>query len=151
MPGRDREEPRAADFKLIRDGLYLSTSVALLRDAPEDVMAIGRRAGELRDDLRFLLRAIHVVVRRAIDDDIRPRRRDCCVDRRRVSHIKLVAIERVYVGIVELPDDRSAEKAPPTKMPGSNSTRSLKLRPVKKSVLLTSVSLAAETPRKPAA
>ena len=46
------------------------------KDVPEDVLALGRRAGELRDDLRFLLRAD--------DPDFvyfleiaRPRRRSC--------------------------------------------------------------------------
>jgi ATP-dependent DNA helicase DinG len=32
-------------------------TVALVRDAAEDVVAIGRRAGEIRDELKFLLRA----------------------------------------------------------------------------------------------
>ena len=35
----------------------LQADVALARDAPEDVLALGRRAGELRDEIRFLLRA----------------------------------------------------------------------------------------------
>jgi ATP-dependent DNA helicase DinG len=35
----------------------LQGAIAVLRDAGEDVLAIGRRAGEIRDDLRFLLRA----------------------------------------------------------------------------------------------
>jgi ATP-dependent DNA helicase DinG len=35
----------------------LEALVALAREAPEDLRAIGRRAGELRDDLRFLLQA----------------------------------------------------------------------------------------------
>jgi ATP-dependent DNA helicase DinG len=35
----------------------LDEAVALLRDVPEDVRAVGRRASETRDDLRFLLRA----------------------------------------------------------------------------------------------
>jgi ATP-dependent DNA helicase DinG len=35
----------------------LEADVALTKDAPEDVLALGRRAVELRDDLRFLLRA----------------------------------------------------------------------------------------------
>lgn len=35
----------------------LEEAVALLRDVPEDVRAVGRRASETRDDLRFLLRA----------------------------------------------------------------------------------------------
>ena len=40
------------------DGLTaLEESLALLKDAPEDLRAIARRAGEIRDDVRFLLRA----------------------------------------------------------------------------------------------
>jgi ATP-dependent DNA helicase DinG len=35
----------------------LEGAVALARDVPEDVLALGRRAVELRDDLEFLLRA----------------------------------------------------------------------------------------------
>jgi ATP-dependent DNA helicase DinG len=35
----------------------LQDDVALARDASEEVLALGRRAAELRDDLRFLLRA----------------------------------------------------------------------------------------------
>jgi ATP-dependent DNA helicase DinG len=35
----------------------LEEALALLKDAPEDVRALAKRAGEVRDDLRFLLRA----------------------------------------------------------------------------------------------
>ncbi|MCX6552268.1 MAG: ATP-dependent DNA helicase, partial [Acidobacteria bacterium] len=35
----------------------LEAAVALVREAPEDLRAIGRRAAEVRDDLRFLLKA----------------------------------------------------------------------------------------------
>ncbi|MCC6165244.1 MAG: ATP-dependent DNA helicase [Acidobacteria bacterium] len=35
----------------------LEESLTLIKDAPEDLRSIARRAGELRDDLRFLLRA----------------------------------------------------------------------------------------------
>ena len=35
----------------------IEADVALTKDLPEDVIALGRRAAELRDDLRFLLRA----------------------------------------------------------------------------------------------
>ena len=35
----------------------LEALVALAKEAPEDLRAIGRRAGEIRDDLRFLLQA----------------------------------------------------------------------------------------------
>jgi len=35
----------------------LEEAVALLRDVPEEIRAVGRRAAEARDDLRFLLRA----------------------------------------------------------------------------------------------
>jgi ATP-dependent DNA helicase DinG len=35
----------------------LQADVALAREVPEDVVALGRRAGEIRDDLRFLMRA----------------------------------------------------------------------------------------------
>ena len=35
----------------------LEEALAIIRDAPEDLRAIARRAGEIRDDLRFLLRA----------------------------------------------------------------------------------------------
>lgn len=35
----------------------LDSDVALAREVPEDVLALGRRAGELRDEIRFLLRA----------------------------------------------------------------------------------------------
>ena len=35
----------------------LAATVGLLKDVPEDVTALGRRAAELRDELRFLLRA----------------------------------------------------------------------------------------------
>jgi ATP-dependent DNA helicase DinG len=35
----------------------LEADIALARDVPEDVLALGRRAGEVKDDLRFLLRA----------------------------------------------------------------------------------------------
>jgi ATP-dependent DNA helicase DinG len=35
----------------------LEADVALTKDLPEDVLALGRRAAEIRDDLRFLLRA----------------------------------------------------------------------------------------------
>ncbi len=35
----------------------LEEALALLGDAPEDLRAIGERAGEIRDDVRFLLRA----------------------------------------------------------------------------------------------
>jgi ATP-dependent DNA helicase DinG len=35
----------------------LQADIALAKDVPEDVMALGRRAEEIKDDLRFLLRA----------------------------------------------------------------------------------------------
>src|SRR5687767_4887286 len=35
----------------------IEADIALAKDVPEDVLALGRRAAELRDDLRFLLRA----------------------------------------------------------------------------------------------
>jgi ATP-dependent DNA helicase DinG len=35
----------------------LEADIALAKDAPEDVLAIGRRAIEIKDDLRFLIRA----------------------------------------------------------------------------------------------
>jgi ATP-dependent DNA helicase DinG len=35
----------------------LEEALALLKDAPEDLRAIAKRAGEIRDDVRFLLRA----------------------------------------------------------------------------------------------
>ena len=35
----------------------LEEALALLKDAPEDLRALAKRAGEIRDDLRFLLRA----------------------------------------------------------------------------------------------
>ena len=35
----------------------MEEALALLKDVPEDLRAIGKRAGEIRDDLRFLLRA----------------------------------------------------------------------------------------------
>ena len=35
----------------------LEADVALAKDVPEDVLALGRRAAEIKDDLRFLLRA----------------------------------------------------------------------------------------------
>ncbi|HEY7500273.1 MAG TPA: ATP-dependent DNA helicase [Vicinamibacterales bacterium] len=35
----------------------LEADVALAKDVPEDVIALGRRASEIRDDLKFLLRA----------------------------------------------------------------------------------------------
>jgi ATP-dependent DNA helicase DinG len=35
----------------------LEADVALMKDAPEDVLALGRRAQELREEIRFLLRA----------------------------------------------------------------------------------------------
>ena len=35
----------------------LEEAVALLKEAPEDLRAIGKRSGEIRDDVRFLLRA----------------------------------------------------------------------------------------------
>jgi len=35
----------------------LEADVALAKDVPEDVLALGRRAAEIREDLRFLLRA----------------------------------------------------------------------------------------------
>jgi ATP-dependent DNA helicase DinG len=35
----------------------LEADIALAKDVPEDVLALGRRAGEIKDDLRFLLRA----------------------------------------------------------------------------------------------
>jgi ATP-dependent DNA helicase DinG len=35
----------------------LQATIGLLKDAPEDLRAVGRRAGEIRDDLRFVLRA----------------------------------------------------------------------------------------------
>jgi ATP-dependent DNA helicase DinG len=35
----------------------LDASIAVIADAPEDGRAIGRRAGEIRDELRFLMRA----------------------------------------------------------------------------------------------
>ena len=35
----------------------LEAAIALFKDGPEDVRAIGRRAAEIRDDLRFLLQA----------------------------------------------------------------------------------------------
>jgi ATP-dependent DNA helicase DinG len=35
----------------------LESDVALAKEAPEEVLAIGRRAGEIKNDLRFLLRA----------------------------------------------------------------------------------------------
>jgi ATP-dependent DNA helicase DinG len=46
------------------DGLALDAAleafvadIALAREAPEEVLALGRRAGEVRDDLRFVMRA----------------------------------------------------------------------------------------------
>ena len=44
-------------LELIDALTHLEEVVTLLRDVPEDVRSIGRRAGETRDDLRFLLRA----------------------------------------------------------------------------------------------
>jgi ATP-dependent DNA helicase DinG len=35
----------------------LEADIALAKDVPEDVLALGRRAAEIKDDLRFLLRA----------------------------------------------------------------------------------------------
>src|SRR6185436_10257716 len=35
----------------------VEADIALTRDAPEEVLALARRAGELREDVRFLLRA----------------------------------------------------------------------------------------------
>jgi ATP-dependent DNA helicase DinG len=51
---QDVQESGAALVAALDD---LQGAVALLRGAPEDVAAVGRRAGEVRDDLRFLLRA----------------------------------------------------------------------------------------------
>ena len=42
---------------LIQSLTAIEAAVALARDVPEDVLALGRRAAELRDDLQFLLRA----------------------------------------------------------------------------------------------
>jgi ATP-dependent DNA helicase DinG len=51
-------EPAAHDTAaLVRALEAIEATVALTRDAPEDVIALGRRAAELRDDLRFLTRA----------------------------------------------------------------------------------------------
>ncbi|HJO39877.1 MAG: ATP-dependent DNA helicase [Vicinamibacterales bacterium] len=53
-----RLEPVAELGHALVDALtVLESSVALLADAPEDLLAIARRAGEVRDDLRFVLRA----------------------------------------------------------------------------------------------
>ena len=50
------EEFGESGYRLLNalDGLYATINLAA--DAPEDVAALGRRAGELRDVLRFLLR-----------------------------------------------------------------------------------------------
>ncbi|MAG69604.1 MAG: helicase [Acidobacteria bacterium] len=51
-------EPVAELGQALVDALtVLESDVALLADAPEDLLAIARRAGEIRDDLRFVLRA----------------------------------------------------------------------------------------------
>jgi ATP-dependent DNA helicase DinG len=61
--GRIRVTPRTLE-RAIDDGLALAgalealeATVALAKDVPEDVIAIGRRAAEIRQDLQFLLRA----------------------------------------------------------------------------------------------
>jgi ATP-dependent DNA helicase DinG len=50
---------RAADdtAALVRALEAVEATIALTKDVPEDVIALGRRAAELRDDLRFLTRA----------------------------------------------------------------------------------------------
>ncbi len=60
-----RMRVKASDLARVGDdGAYLVTAldalaadIALTKDAAEDVVALGRRAGEVRDDLKFLLRA----------------------------------------------------------------------------------------------
>src|SRR5262249_57329888 len=42
---------------LVRALEAVEATIALTKDASEDVLALGRRAAELRDDLRFLTRA----------------------------------------------------------------------------------------------
>ena len=44
-------------LQLIEALSTLEEALALLKDAPEDLRAIAKRAGEIRDDLKFLLRA----------------------------------------------------------------------------------------------
>ena len=44
-------------LQLIEALSSLEEALALLKDAPEDLRAIAKRAGEIRDDLKFLLRA----------------------------------------------------------------------------------------------
>jgi ATP-dependent DNA helicase DinG len=51
-------EPTLPDAVAVTDALdALAATIALARDLPEDVLALGRRAEELRDDVRFLTRA----------------------------------------------------------------------------------------------
>ena len=56
---RPRDLARAGDdgAAVIAALEALEADVALAKDVPEDVLALGRRAAEIRDDLRFLLRA----------------------------------------------------------------------------------------------
>ena len=69
LPGGGGHDTRARigpshTLRLAEDGAALGSAlealeadVALAKDVPEDVLALGRRAAELREDLRFLLRA----------------------------------------------------------------------------------------------
>jgi ATP-dependent DNA helicase DinG len=50
--------PLSDDGAALNDSLEaLEADIALAKDVPEDVLALGRRAAELRGDVRFLLRA----------------------------------------------------------------------------------------------
>lgn len=54
-PLLERASPESA--ALVRALEALEATVQLTKDVPEDVLALGRRAGELRNDVEFLIRA----------------------------------------------------------------------------------------------
>jgi ATP-dependent DNA helicase DinG len=54
-PALERAVPEAA--VLVRALEAVEATIALTKDAPEDLIALGRRGAELREDVRFLVRA----------------------------------------------------------------------------------------------
>ena len=81
-----RQLNRVADegLSLVRALEALEAEIALTRDAPPDVLALGTRAAELRKDLDFLLRADDTGFVYYLDDP-RPRRVPARVADRRLS------------------------------------------------------------------
>lgn len=63
-------------------------------------------------NIRLLLGAVHIVIRRTIDDDIGLRRRDSIVDGSRVRDVEFSMVERMHIRTMELAHYGGAQQAP---------------------------------------